>query len=58
MSKVARSEKQKERNARFAKAVAYAKQVMADPAKKQEFAQRTPKGKSVFRQALKEFLAA
>lgn len=57
MSKVVPTEKQKLEKSRFAQAVAYAKAVLADPIKKQAVTLRTPPGKLVYHQAIKEFMA-
>lgn len=57
MSNVVPSEEQKDKRERFKKAVAYAKEVLADPIKKAETAYRTPPGKLVYHQAIREYLA-
>lgn len=57
MGNIVPSEKQKVEKHRFKKAVAYAKEVLADPVKKAEMAYRTPTGKLVYHQAIKEYLA-
>jgi len=57
MSNVKLTEKQKAQNARFKKAVSFAKEVLADPEKKALMAQRTPPGKMVYHQAIAEYLA-
>lgn len=44
MSKVKHTEKQKGEQSRFQKAVAYAKQVLATPAKKRAYLKKTEKG--------------
>ena len=56
MSKVVPSEKQKAEKGRFAKAVLYAQSILADPIKKQELAARTPPGKLIYHQAIKEYM--
>lgn len=56
MTKFVPSEKQKLEKNRFAKAVAYAKTILANPVKKVEVASRTPIGKLVYHQAIKEYL--
>ncbi|OAQ38785.1 hypothetical protein A5893_12105 [Pedobacter psychrophilus] len=56
MSKVVPSEKQLAEKSRFAKAVEYAKAIIADPIKKMEVAAHTPKGKLVYHQAIKDYL--
>jgi hypothetical protein len=55
-SKVVPSEKQLAEKSRFAEAVHYAKSVLADSVKKAEVAARTPKGKLVYHQAIKDYL--
>jgi hypothetical protein len=56
MSKVKPSMPQKENRKVFKEAVAYAKSISADPEKKRLLAQKLPKGESVYRFALKEYL--
>lgn len=57
MSNIVPSEKQKTERRKFREAVAYAKQIIADPTKKAEMAYRTPPGKLVYHQAIREYLA-
>lgn len=57
MSQIVPSEEQKAKRARFKRAVTYAKEVLADPVKKAEMACRTPPGKLVYHQAIREYLA-
>lgn len=56
MSKVVPSEKQLAEKSRFAAAVQYARSVLADPVKKAAVAARTPQGKLVYHQAIREYL--
>jgi hypothetical protein len=56
MSKVVSSKKQLAEKSRFAKAVEYAKAILANPIKKIEVAAYTPKGKLVYHQAIKDYL--
>ena len=56
MSKVVPTEKQLLQKSRFAKAVEYAKAIIANPEKKIEVASYTPKGKLVYHQAIKDYL--
>lgn len=57
MSNVKPSEKQKEGQNLFAKAVAYAKEIRYNPVKKAEYEKKVKEGESVYRFALKEYLA-
>ncbi|ADY53287.1 hypothetical protein Pedsa_2746 [Pseudopedobacter saltans DSM 12145] len=56
MSKVVPSSHQKDKRNRFKEAVAYAKAIIADVHKKAGVAYRTPKGKLVYHQAIREYL--
>jgi len=56
MSRVKRTAAQKSNNSRFARAVAYAKQVMADPVQRQEIAKRLKKGQTVYHAAVRKYL--
>ncbi len=58
MSNIIASDKQKTERSKFKDAVAYAKAVIADPQKKAAIARRTPKGKLVYHQAIREYLAS
>ncbi|WP_026904087.1 hypothetical protein [Pedobacter glucosidilyticus] len=58
MSNVVPSEKQIKEKSRFSKAVRYAQSVLADPKKKQEVAAHTPPGKSVYHQAITDYMAS
>lgn len=58
MSNIAPSEKQKAERNKFREAVAFAKEVLANPVKKAEMAYRTPPGKLVYHQAIREYLAS
>ena len=57
MKKVVASEKQLLEKSIFRDAVHYAQSILADPGKKSEIAKRTPKGKLIYHQAIKEFYA-
>jgi len=57
MSNIVPSCDQKAKRERFKKAVAYAKAILANPVKKAEMAYRTPPGKLVYHQAIREYLA-
>ena len=56
MSGVKYNERQKQEQSRFAEAVAYARSIIHDPAKKAEYQKKLPKGKRVYNAALQEFL--
>ena len=56
MSKVVRTEKQKAVTSTFAKAVAYARDIISNPDKKKAFAKKLEKGVSVYHAAIREFL--
>jgi hypothetical protein len=57
MSNVKPSKAQKANRKNFAKAVAYAKDILHDPVKKKAFAAKLKKGESVYYAAMKEFHA-
>ena len=56
-SKKKRSEKQKEGSAEFAKAVAYAQDIINDPIKKNEFLKKLKKGEKLYYAAQAEYRA-
>ena len=56
MRKVKRSKEQKTNSSAFAEAVAYARRIVRDPKKKQEFAKKLKKGASVYHAAISEWL--
>ena len=56
MSRVVYNESQKMEQSRFAKAIAYAKTVLADLVKKAAFQNKLPKGKRVFNAAIKQYM--
>ncbi len=56
-SKVILSEKQKECNLTFRKAVAYARKIIHDPVKKAEYESKLAGGKTVYHTALAEYLS-
>lgn len=56
MSNVVRTEKQTKAQGHFAKAVAYAQAIMADPVQKAAYQKNLPKGKKAYHAALKEYL--
>ena len=56
MSKVVPCEKQVKEKSRFARAVEYAQSVLADPKKRLEVAARTPSGKFIYHQAIKDYM--
>jgi hypothetical protein len=56
-SKVIPSEKQLVEKVNFRNAVSYAKGILANPILKAEVQQRTPPGKLVYHQAIKEYYA-
>ena len=58
MTNVVPSDQQKSKRNRFREAVAYAKAVLSDPQKKAEMDYRTPKGRRVYHQAIREYLAS
>ncbi|RZK67957.1 MAG: hypothetical protein EOO92_23770 [Pedobacter sp.] len=57
MSKVIPTALQKAEKNRFKLAVAYAKQVLANPAMEADMRSRTPVGKRVYHQAISEFMS-
>jgi hypothetical protein len=56
MSRVKRTRKQKMNSSAFTKAVEYARGILNDPKKKQEFAKKIKKGASVYHAAIREYL--
>jgi hypothetical protein len=56
MSRVKQTAKQKKSNKLFAAAVAYAKSVIADPAKRKKYESKLPAGKTVYNAALSDYL--
>lgn len=56
MSKVKTTKLQKKKRKRFKEAVAYAKQILADPEKKAIYKTRIKKGKTIYHSAISEFL--
>lgn len=56
MSGVKPSKLQKHNRGRFAEAVQYAKSVLQDAKKKSEYQKKIGKGKSVYREAIKEYM--
>ena len=56
MSKVKPSMLQTHNRGIFKEAVAYAKAILCDPERKQAYAQKVAKGKSIYRFAIKEYL--
>ena len=56
MSNVVPTEKQIKAKGCFAKAVAYAQAIIADPVKKAAYQKKLPKGKTVYHAALKEYM--
>jgi len=55
MRHVKRTAKQKKNSTRFAAAVAWAKSVIADPAKKSAFAKTLTNGQDVYHAALQQY---
>lgn len=58
MSRVKPSKQQKTQRSLFAKAVAYAKAINNDPVKKAQYSKKVKKGQTVFRYAIREYMAA
>jgi hypothetical protein len=56
MSRVKYNENQKHEQSRFAEAVAYARSIINDPAKKAAYQKNLPEGKRVYNAALQEYL--
>jgi hypothetical protein len=56
MSKVVPSKKQKKSQAKFAKAVAFAREVINTPALKEQWLLKTPDGMTVYNAALKWYM--
>jgi hypothetical protein len=56
MRKVKLSTRQKKSNALFAKAVAYAKGVIADPVKRKKYEAKLTSGKTVYNAALSDYM--
>jgi hypothetical protein len=56
MSRIVHTEKQKAEQSRFQLAVAYAKQVLATPAKKRAYQKNLKKGRTVYHTAIADFL--
>lgn len=56
MSRVKPSKLQKQKRKGFAGAVAYARAIVSDPARKAEYAKKLPKGKRVYNAAIREWL--
>lgn len=56
MSRVKRTKKQKERNGRFKKAVAYAKSILRDPEARAAYEKKLQGKRSVYHAAIAEFL--
>ncbi len=54
--RVKRSKSQKTNSSAFAEAVTYARRIIRDPKKKQEFAKKLKKGASVYHAAISEWL--
>lgn len=57
MTKVVASDGQHECRNLFKDAVAFAKEIINDPAKKKEYAKKIKKGNSVYHTAIKEYIA-
>ncbi|MEJ6982008.1 hypothetical protein WG906_16180 [Pedobacter sp. P351] len=57
MSKVVYNEKQKAEQKRFSDAVQYAKSIVRNAKKKEEYEARIPKGKKVFNAAIAEYMS-
>ncbi len=56
MSKVKPSKLQKVKRSRFAEAVAYAQNILRDPALKAQYAKKVKQGQKVYHYAIKEFM--
>lgn len=56
MSKVKPSRRQTEKQVLFKQAVAYAQSIIRNPEKRQAYAAKLPKGKSVYHAALQDFM--
>ena len=58
MTRVVYNENQKKQQSRFARAVTYARSILADPVKKAALQKRLAKGKKVYHAAIKEYMQA
>lgn len=56
MSKVVKTEKQKENQLQFKAAQAYAKSILSDPEKKSDFIKTIPKDKTAYHAAISKYL--